>query len=216
MALKPLEPVDSFVRQGFASQLSKQFRCPAIYTTSPDKLRNLQTFLGNKQPEYPYIFLSIQSLGPNTDSYVTNRLARQGLQVTISTDNNQYQLVRLIPTNFEIEVTFITNKYSGHDLDCVEGFVRRWLFSRRNGSMLFNVDYGNTQLSISYTLSDSVPIAPRDTPTDQESVYQVVANATVHGFISEPELGTRGRINQIQLADAHPTVGVTGSQFFPF
>ena len=155
-------------------------------------------------------------MAPNLDSYLNLSLLRQGIPVRINTDNNQAQLVRLVPTNFEIEVTYITNKYSG-DLDSVEGYVRRWLFARRNGSLQFNINYGMSQLSISYLLGDSVPIQPRDSPTDAESVYQVITTATVHGYVSEPELGTRGIINQIQLTDTHPTAGsVSGAQFFPF
>ena len=212
-----LQPIDNFIREGFASQIKKQFRCPTIFVSSPDKLRNLQTLLGNKQPEYPYIFLAVQSMAPNPDSYLNVGLLRQGLPVRINTDNQQVQMVRLVPTNFEVEVTYITNKYSGQELDSVEGYVRRWLFSRRNGALQFNVDYGMTRLSISYSLTDSVPIQPRDNPTDSESIYQVVTNATIHGYVSEPELGTRGIINQIQLTDVHPTDGgVSGSQFFPF
>lgn len=211
-----LQPIDNFVREGFAKQITNQFRCPAIFVSSPDKTRNLQTLLGNKTPEYPYIFLTIQSMAPNPDSYLNLSLLRQGIPVRINTDNNQAQLVRLAPTNFEIEVTYITNKYSG-DLDSVEGYVRRWLFARRNGSLQFNINYGMSQLSISYLLGDSVPIQPRDSPTDAESVYQVITTATVHGYVSEPELGTRGIINQIQLTDTHPTAGsVSGAQFFPF
>ena len=212
-----LQPIDNFVREGFAKQITSQFRCPAIFVSSPDKTRNLQTLLGNKIPEYPYIFLAVQSMAPNQDSYLNLSLLRQGIPVRINTDNNQAQLVRLVPTNFEIEVTYVTNKYSG-DLESVEGYARRWLFARRNGSLQFNINYGMSQLSISYLLGDSVPIQPRDNPTDAESVYQVVTTATVHGYVSEPELGTRGIINQIQLTDTHPPVegSVSGTQFFPF
>lgn len=208
-----IQPVDNFIREGFSKQMTKQFRCPAIFTTGIDKLRVLKTMLGNKQPEYPYMFLSLQSVGPNTESYTTHRLSKQGIPVLVNTDNNQVQLARLIPVNFEVEVTFVTNKYSG-ELDSVEGFARRWLFARRIGSLNFNVDYGMTQLSISYSLGESVPFQPKENPAEQESVHIVVATATVHGYISEPELGFRGRINQILLTENPPVQD--GGQFFPF
>ena len=211
-----LQPVDQFVREGFSSQLSKQFRSPAVFTSSPDKARNLQTVLGGNPVTYPYMFLYVTSIAVNPDAFPNMQLARQGLPVRINTDNQQAQLVRLIPTNFEVEVTYVTNKYSGTQLGSVEAYLRRWLFARRNGSLHFNIDYGMTRLSISSTLSDSVTIPQRENPTDAESVYQIVSTATVHGYVSEPMLATRGIVNQIQLTDVHPTAGISGAQFFPF
>jgi hypothetical protein len=210
-----IPPIDNFIREGFTKHIQTQFRCPAMFVSSVDKLRNLQTLQGNATPKYPYIFLSIQNIQPNLESYVTHKLSKQGIPVTVNTDNNQFMLARLIPAKFEIEVTFTTNKFSSDDLDSVEGFTRRWLFARRIGSLNFNVDYGMTKLAISYTLGDTVPIQPRENPADQESVYVVTNNATVHGYVSEPELGTRGRINQIVLTESLPPLKGT-SQYFPF
>ncbi len=208
-------PVDSYIREGFAKKLSEQFRCPSAFVSSVDELRNLLTLQGNSPPEYPYIFLRQVSVGPNTESYNPNRIARQGVPVTINSDNNQFQLARLYPAKFEIEATFHTDRMDGPSVSSVNGFVRRWLFARRNGSLQFNVDYGLTKISVSYTLSDSVSTPPRESPTDQEPVYKIPGNITILGYVSEPELGTRGRINQILLADAHPDVA-SGSQFFKF
>lgn len=208
-------PVDSYIREGFSKQMIEQFRCPAAFATSVDELRTLLSMQGNSPVEYPYIFLRQSSVSMSKESYNPNRLSRQGIPVTINSDNTQFQMARIIPANFEIEATFHTNRMDGNAVSSVNGFVRRWLFASRNGSLQFNVDYGLTKISVSYTLSDSVPTPPRESPTDQESVYKVVATATIHGYVSEPELGTRGRINQILLADAHPTEQ-TGSQFFKF
>lgn len=195
-----IQPVDALIRTGFAQQMTRQFRAKSFYTTSPDKLKALQQLLGNAPVEYPYIFLNVQSTSPNNDSYNPHRLSRHGIPVALNTDNNQLQMARVIPVNFEIEVTFVTNKYSG-DLDSVQGFVTRWMMVRRTGALQFNVDYGLSQLSISYMLSDNVPTPPRENPADSESVYQIITTATVHGYVSEPELGTRGRVNRIVLAD---------------
>lgn len=208
-----IEPVDKFVRSGLVKHLQSQFRAPVIYTESPDALANLKSVLGNRQPEYPYIFLFEQSTSPNTESYTTNRLARHGIPVTINVDGKQAQNAKLLPTNFEIEVTYVTNKYEGLDLASVQGYVRRWWFTRRTGASNFSVDYGLSNLTIALTFGDSLSVPKRENPADQESVYSVVASLTVHGYISEPSLMTRGRINQIVLADSLPGAG---QQFFPF
>jgi hypothetical protein len=142
---------------------------------------------------------------------MSHKLARGGVPVSLNADNNQIQTTRLVPANFEIEVTYVTNKYSGEGTDSVEGYIRRWLFARRVGSMNFNVDYGLTQLSISYSITDSAPVPVRDNPADAESLYMFTSVITLHGFTSEPELSSVGRINQIQLA--HPA---GSGQFFAF
>lgn len=211
-----LEPIDKLIKEGFAQQIKRQFRAPAIYVSSPDKLRTLQQLQGNNPVEYPYIFLNIGSWSAATDRYNSNRLARQGVPVTISSDGLQFQTVRVIPVNLEIEVTFITNQYSGIEPSTVDGFIRRWFFVRRNGSVNFTVNYGLTNFPVAYTVTESLSIPPRESPTDQESVYQVVGTLTLQGYVSEPVLGTRGRVNQIILSNAVPTLGLSGEQFFPF
>lgn len=211
-----IQPVDTLIHEGLAQKMKQQFRAPAYFVSSPDKLRQLQVLQGNKPVEYPYIFLNMQSWGAASDRYNSNRLARQGIPVRLAAGNNQYELARIIPTNFEIEVTFVTNKYSGVTPDCVDAFARRWLFVRRNGAVNFTVNYGLTDLPVTYTIGESLSIPPRESPTDQESVYQVVGNLTLQGYISEPVLGVRGRVSQIILSEAIPTTGKPGEKFFPF
>ena len=210
-----IQPVDTLIKEGFAQQVMQQFRAPAHFVASPDKLRQLQVLLKNATPEYPYIFLNVQSWAAAQDRYVTNRLCRQGIPVTDNSDGNQVHLARLVPTNFYIEVTFITNKYSG-GLESVEGFARRWLFVRRNGAVNFTINYGLTNIPVTYTVAETLPLPPRESPSEQEAVYQVVGNITLQGFVSEPALGTRGRISQIILSEAVPTIGKPGEKFFPF
>jgi hypothetical protein len=209
-----LEPVDKLVRGGFIQRITQEFRAKAQFTTSPDQLATLKAEYGNNQPKYPYFFLVIQTISPNTDSYNPNRLARQGVPVRASVDGKQFQAAKLIPTNFDVEVTYVTPRFAddGAELDSVTGFVRRWLFARRNGAMNFGIDYGFTKLAICCTLSDFISIPKRDSPSEGESLYPVITNATIHGFMSEPSLQTRGRINEIVLGN-HPIVP---GQYFPF
>lgn len=209
-----ISPIDFYVREGFAKQMAEQFQCNAAFVSSPDKLRNLQTLQGNAQPSYPYIFIEELSVADVGGVYSSHRLVRQGIPVSLNSDNNQFQMARIIPADFEFQVSFITNQRSSDDLNSVTGFTRRWLFARRNGSLQFNVNYGMSSVSIAYTLANSVPIQSREDPASQESYYTVTAIATVHGYVSEPELGTRGRIQQIQLAAVHPSDA--GSQLFKF
>jgi hypothetical protein len=209
-----VQPLDELIRAGFLQKLKEQFRCPATFTTSPDKLASLKTMLGNKQPEYPYLFCVQQSLSPNREGYSSHRLARYGIPVTYSDDGRQALNALIIPQNFEIEVTFITNKYDG-GLESVDGFSRRWQFSHRNGYTNFSVNYGLTTLDIQVLLSDTITTPVRENPADVESVYQVVTNATIKGYISEPELIPRQRVLALDVKLDVATSFHQG-QFFPF
>lgn len=211
-----IKPVDDLIKEGFAQRIKKQFRAPAIFVSSPDKLKLLQQLQGNVPVEYPYIFLLVQAVNAAPERYNTNRLSRQGVRVQLNTEGNQYSMARVIPINFDIEVTFVTNKYSGVDTNSVDGFARRWMFARRNGSLNFMVNYGMTNFPVTYTVAESLQIPVRENPADQESVYPVVGNISLQGYISEPVLGTRGRISQIVLSEAVPTLGAAGEKFFPF
>lgn len=209
-----IKPVENFIRAGLSQKMTEQFRAPAIFVTSKDMVANLKAHLGNNQPTYPYLFMYINSLGPNPDSYNSHRISRFGIPVTVNDDNKQMQTAKLFPTKFEVEATFVTNKYEGVDQDSVDGFVRRWFFCRRNGDLNFLVRYGLSNLSISYILGDNLTIPQRESPADVEATYQVVANLTLNGFLSEPALQQRGRIAEIVLGDAPPLTA--GQQFFPF
>jgi len=210
-----IQPVDTFVREGFAEKMTEQFRAPAMFVTSPDAIQNLKIAIGNKTPRYPYIFIRQQSVSDNPDSYVTHRLVREGLAVQYS--KNQYEMVRLLPANFVVEVTFVTNKHSGVGPDSVDGFIRRAMFARRNGSLSFKIDYGMATFPITYTIDNTLNTPARENPADLEAVYQVVMNVTIHGYVSEPMTGTRGRIQQVVVGSQTTTPGVINNQQFkPF
>jgi hypothetical protein len=214
-----IQPVDALVRAGFAQKMTEQFRAQTSWTTSPDKLAALKALRGNTPVEYPYIFLTQQSLSPNHEGYVSHRLARYGVPVMVSDDEKVMHYARIIPQNFEIEVTFITNAYDGNGLNTVDGFARRWHFALRNGFMHYRVNYGLTAVDITAMLNDTLSLPSRENPAETESVYQVVANATIKGYISEPELGSRQRVLEVE-ADARVATQLpqaTGAtQFFPF
>ncbi len=215
MADKKLQTVDSIILAGVKERMTKQFRCPVAYVTGPDKLRELQITLGNKTPVYPYLFLTIQNRAHGTDTYSSHRLARYGVPVQISTDERQMEYARIIPTNFEIEVTFITNKYDGN-ATATDWFSNRWLFSRRNGFLQFRVSYGLTELDIATIMNETVTVPMRESPTDQESVYQVTTNMMVKGYVSEPVLGKRQRILEVDAKVAAVSQGTQAPQYFPF
>lgn len=65
--------------------------------------------------------------------------------------------------------------------------------------MKFNIDYGRLALKIDVTMSENVPIVPRENVLDQESVYVCTNSLTVNGWISEEHIGEKGVLNRIDM-----------------
>ena len=192
-----LQPIDTFIKAAFEEKIRNTFLCKTVFTTGVDEVRSLQYQQGNKQPEYPYIFLTITSVASSMDRYNFNSPSRIGIPVTKTIDGNRFLTARFLPVNFLVDVKYITNKYSSIDAGSIEWFIRRWNFSRRNGSLSFNVNYGQIVMSINYSLGEDISIPTREDQTQNEAVYKLTSSATIFGFVSEPETGISGRVNQI-------------------
>lgn len=211
-----LKPIDDFVFQGFQQRFKQQFDCPAYLVTTNEQATIAQIAKGGEPLTYPYAFITPGTSGPNTESYVANRLARHGLVAVVEDNQLVGHRVRLMPTNFDVEVKYVTNEYQSTKQGSVTAFQRRWLFARRTGSLQYNIRYGRISVGIQVTLSDSVPFTPRENAPDSETAYQVVTSATIHGYISEPVTGTVGIVQQVALQELLEAEGLSGGQFFPF
>lgn len=216
---KPLliNPIEEAVFQGVQRRVSEVFGCPAVITTNYDKVQVLQR-LRAQVPDYPYIFLIPNVLGANPSSYVTSRLARTGLAVTLEDVTGTGYNVRLLPANFDFQLEFVTNKFMGADSDSVMAFSRRWLFARRLGYLKFNMNYGQLNVPVGITMDESVSLPSMDNKAEAEAVYTLIANFTLHGYVSEPELREMAVISEVQvttvLRDANGEPSAT--YFVPF
>lgn len=214
--MSAIQPIEDFVFEGLGNRIQQVFGCRCIYTTANDKTQVLARLSEGKKVEYPYIFMTLQNMGPNTESYATNRIARRGLAVTVG--DNQAQTVRLLPTNFELEIEFITNKFKGFEQGSVLAFARRWLFARRCGYLKFNIKYGRLALWVSATLGEQVTVPQLENKVETETSYKVTTTITVHGYSSEPELGTQGIVQDLVVDGVvlNADGSLPGSQFFSF
>lgn len=214
--MSAIQPIENFVFEGLSKRMSQVFGCRCIHTNANDKTKTLARVFEGKPVVYPYMFLVMQSLSQNTESYTTNKMARQG--VSLQSSEGQSNTVRMIPANFEFEVEYVTNKFQSLEQGSVLAFSRRWLFARRCGYLKFNIKYGRLALWISSTLGDSVTIPQLENKVETETSYKSTVNLTVHGYISEPELGTQGVVQDVRVNEV--LVGadgaVPGSQFFAF
>ena len=208
-----LEPIDTYIRAGFLAQVQKTFECNAVYVTANDKTRTLAQ-ITQGIPQYPYIFIVNQSMQQNGDGYPGALLPIDGIPVQVADTHNRAITAKILPVKFEMELTYVSNKEDGTGLDSVFGFSRRWLLRRRLGQFSFNIRYGVFSLPIHCILSDTVTIPQRENATDAESNYQVVVTAAINGYISEPEAGSQGVIDDLQIVQNAEYL--MPGQFFPF
>jgi hypothetical protein len=73
------------------------------------------------------------------------------------------------------------------------------LMARRNGYLKFSVDYGSKQFGVGVEMDESVTIPSRENITENETSMEITVTATVHGYISEPVLGEKGKIGKFNV-----------------
>lgn len=192
-----IKPIEELISIGLVQRLQQVFDCASIITTSVDRRKNLQRLFEGKPVSYPFLFATPSSYSFNTESYSSNRLARRGLEFNPNPSLDQVQTVRMLPAKLEYEIEYTTDRAFGRD--SITWFAKRWLFAYRNGYMKFNIDYGRLALKIDVTMSENVPIVPRENVLDQESVYVCTNSLTVNGWISEEHIGEKGVLNRIDM-----------------
>lgn len=196
-----IEPVESFILKGLAGRCQQTFDCPVAYGNAADRIKILEKLFGGKPVEYPYIFINIQRMAFNRESYASNRLARSGIYCLVEDDNRSAHRVRLLPSNYETEIIYVTNSINGTDQKSGLEFQRRWLFAMRNGSLKFNVRYGRLKIRIGVTLGDSVETPQLENKTEQETKYEFIGTAVVNGYVSEPMLGQSGIVQRVDYRE---------------
>jgi len=204
-----LQPLEEYMLKGVAEYFSKRFQCMVAYGNSIDRIRTIEKLLAGKSVRYPYAYLSLTSLAHDTTSFHTQTLARRGVPVVIHSDGQQFYRVRILPALFEFEVAYVTNSLMGTRQRSALEFQRRWLFVRRQGGLKFNVKYGDLNLRVGLEMNESVPTPTMENKTETTAEYECQATLTLHGFISEPILGSTGIVNQVSIDEVLGTSAVT-------
>jgi hypothetical protein len=217
-----IQPLDYFVQAGFQQRFQQTFGAvKCAYVDVNDKIRIIQRVFGEgNQVQYPYAYLVVTRLAVNEHSYNPGYLSRRGIVINVSAKDT-YQTVRILPADFEIECTYITNKFQAVEQGSVMSFARRWLMARRNGYLKFSIDYGKKQFGVGVTMDEAVDIPIRENITEAETSMEITVRATVHGYVSEPVLGEKGRINKLNVNNFEasiypPNQVVVSTQTFTF
>lgn len=207
-----IKPLEEFVLSGLLARYQQVFGCLCAYVTAVDKIKVIERLFEGKTPSYPYALLTLTGVTRNMESYNPHSMARRGLVVDVG--QGQAITTRVIPANFEIEIEYHTDKYKGFTGNSVLAYTRRWMFAQRMGYLKFNTRYGRIMFSTGATLADISGIPVRDSATDAETVYKLPSTLTLHGYVSEPTIGTVGIIDSIDLEQG--VQDNPNSQFFPF
>lgn len=214
-----IQPIDYFIFAGFQKRFQQEFLCRCAFINQNDKTRILERIFGEGNPlTYPYAYFELQAVSANNESYNANDLGRRGLIVNENSDST-LQTARLLPVNFEIDITFITNKFMGVEQGSVMAFTRRWMFGRRFGYLKFSIDYGLQNINIGVTSGESVSIPQRENITESEAKYELKVNSIIHGYVSEPVLGIKGDAKKINLTEQVTPLkppNVVSQTFHPF
>ena len=214
-----IQPIDYLVLAGFQDRFQQVFGAvKCAFINANDKTKILQRVFGEgKQIEYPYATFEIKHVSHNTQTYNSGYMSRRGMVVNIDS-NSTYQTVRVMPTDFEIDIEYTTNKFQSVEQGSVMAFTRRWLLARRNGYLKCSVDYGKLQFGIGVTLDEGVNVPSRANITENESSMVIAVRAIIHGYTSEPVLGQKGKVNQFNVNGEVSGVNgqVVSTQFFAF
>lgn len=213
-----LKPVDAFVFEGFANRVQQQFSCPVFYCTSSAERTQILDRLRSKELSYPYLTITPTSFSESTESYSANLISRRGLVALVDEDTKKVRKVRLLPQLIEVDIEYRTLDFQGSNNTDVMFFIRRWKFARRNGALCFTINYGALAINIQVRGSEQIPFTPRDSPLEGLTEYVVTTQATIHGYLSEPELGEAGVVDTVAQVESvgQPEVRSPTEQFFPF
>ncbi len=206
MSLK-IRPIEDFMLEGVEQRFYETFGCLTKVVNAYEKARTLESTQGGKGLKYPYMFLRLASMSPNTESYSTNAMGRRGLQAVIADDQNQAYTVRVLPVNFAIEVEYYTDQFDLNQDRSALAFGRRWQFARRLGMLKFNIDYARLAFSVGCSMDESITIPDRNNLVESQSHYVITGSCVFHGYISEPVLGTQGIVNEV-----HTDTQVSGAK----
>lgn len=196
----PVEELGVF--EALPRQFSKHFS-PIIKNRYTEKNKSLditwvsssdiwrQIVEGQKQQEngkldFPFCYFKLMSINTHTASdqlnHMTKNLYRSGLIGKYNESGVAY-IHRFIPADFLVEVTFITDNFSE-----VKAFANKWQYVAIGQRLNSNWTYDGITLSVRVDMEYGVNIPEQDATAEIPNYYEVKANLTVRGFMSEGNL----------------------------
>lgn len=198
--MKKVPLVEELMLQGFCQRYQQQFGSDLIIAQSADQVQQLQVRASGSNLSYPFAYAKVNTASsPESDHYASRYLTRHGLTVQTGTENNTAFNIRLLPCQYDLEVTYETNRSRGDD--SVLFYTKRWLFAARTGALKFSINFGQVNLRIGVTLDLSVSIpSDRPSPGEAETAYKIVTNCSIKGYMSEAQLRREAGHTNVEIA----------------
>lgn len=206
-----LDPIEKFVFDGLQKRFTEVFEAKSIWATSSDKTKLLQKLFGNPasgaaevQIQYPYAFLNLGTGMPSDIRGNIKYMSLHGLSAVLMVDDQKRAYrVKLQATDFTVTIEYVTNSYAD-----VLKYANRWMFARTGGWLRYNVQYGNSVLTVATDLDGTVQFPQREADLTNVQEYTVTTTLTLQGFMSFATLMEQQVIDTVVIT---PQLGAEGS-----
>lgn len=164
----------------------------------------------NGKIDFPFCYFKLININTHTASdqfnHMTKNLYRMGLLGKYNESGIGY-VHRFIPADFVIEVTFITDNFSE-----LKAFANKWHYVALGQRLNSNWTYDGISLSVRVDMEFSINMPEQDATADMVNYYEVKANMTVRGFMSEGNLlNEREKTVRLQRIIVTPVVAPYGT-----
>lgn len=212
-----LDPVEKFIFSGLQERALEVFEAKSIWATSTDKTKLLQKLFGTPasgaaetKVTYPYMVFTLGSIAQSENRGNLKAQLMQGLQSGIKIDDDLKRVFRakLLTVDFTVSVEYVTNSFQE-----VLKYSNTWMFARANGWLRFNVQYGDSVLSVGADLESTVTIPQRDSDLSNVQEYTVTSNLTLQGYMSFAVLQEQQIVDHVQVNNVLSPDGATVTQW---
>lgn len=196
-----IEPIEKLIFAGLQQKLMETFEVRTGWLTSTDKMQVLQRMFGSTAQgttdiaiQYPYGFLTFTGLNETTDRINSHAIGFYGPTVVVLDDGKRGYRAKMVPVEFAIKFTYITNSYN--DILKIAPLL---MISRRFGWLKFNVAYGRATFGISVMPDGQVSVPQQENDLGSAKEYELEIPISMYGFVSLPTLIEQQIVKGLQV-----------------
>lgn len=140
----------------------------------------------NKPLRFPYLFLKLTNVtfldSSSGKSLLARNTAKFGSFGSLNSSQNMYNVHTIIPADFEVEATFITDSYQD-----LMRYIKRWSFTAVQKKLNFTANYDDIPTTVTVDMNDSLSIPQKENDVENADTYTVESSLVVHGWLSDDE-----------------------------
>lgn len=191
-------PIEEFCYSGIQKRMLEIFGVPAVWTQATDEIRAVRKALiqsgGSDKITYPYITLRKTTFSRPTDRGSIVALHSFGTRVRSHIDQNIFYQTSLVPIEVAVNVKYVTDSEK-----TLNHFANSWFMAASAGHLTFDIEYGETDVSVGVILSESVSFPTREADPNNAPEYIVEAEMKCLMYLSDPVLRQGKLATSIQV-----------------